>query len=227
MNSALKRAYARITRTIEAGTASIVDVAWLAIRGNLEDLAGRQLATERVNSLARGVLGVAIGVVILVWPGTSLDAMAVIVAVYAIADGVLSLLVALTRKPRRWQFLGQGVTSLAVGALTLLLPEITSMALLYLLAIWVVVMSALRLRAAIAFGDRVTVRWVPALLSLLGIMAGARVLIVPGAGMSALSLNLAIFAVLSGAALIEYALREARTGNAEADLSLTGPDSSG
>jgi uncharacterized membrane protein HdeD (DUF308 family) len=213
MNSRLKSAYARITRTIEAGTASIVDVAWVAIRGNLDDLTGRPLGTERVNSLARGVLGVAIGVVILVWPDPSLAAMVVIVGVYAIADGVLSLVVALTRSARRWQFVGQGVTSLAVGALVLLLPEITSMALLYLLAVWVVVMSALRLRGAITFGERVSVRWVPAILSLLGILAGARVLIVPGAGMSALSLNLAIFAVLSGVALIEYGLRETRVLN--------------
>jgi hypothetical protein len=62
---------------------------------------------------------------------------------------------------------------------------------------WVVVMSALRLRTAIVFGDRVRVRWVPPVLSLLGILAEARVLIVTGAGMSALSLNLAIFAILA------------------------------
>jgi uncharacterized membrane protein HdeD (DUF308 family) len=54
----------------------------------------------------------------------------------------------------------------------------------------------------------VSVRWVPAVLSLLGILAGARVLIVPGAGMSALSLNLAIFAILSGVALIEYGIEQ-------------------
>ena len=46
-----------------------------------------------------------------------------------------------------------------------------------------------------------------------GDLAGARVLIVPGAGLSALSLNLAIFAVLSGVALIEYGLRETRIHN--------------
>jgi uncharacterized membrane protein HdeD (DUF308 family) len=141
--------------------------------------------------------------------------MVVIVGSYATADGVLSLLVAATRRTRRWQFLGQGVTSLAVGALALLLPEITSRALLYLLAVWVVVMSALRIRGTITFGDRVSVRWIPAILSLLGILAGARVLIVPGAGMAALSLNLAIFAVLSGVALIEYGLRETRIHNSD------------
>ena len=37
MNSRLRNAYARITRTIEAGTASIVDVAWVTIRGKLND----------------------------------------------------------------------------------------------------------------------------------------------------------------------------------------------
>jgi uncharacterized membrane protein HdeD (DUF308 family) len=96
------------------------------------------------------------------------------------------------------------------------------MALLYLLAVWVVIMSALRLGAAITFEERVIVRWVPAVLSLLGILAGARVLIIPGAGMSALSLNLAIFAILSGIALIEYGIRESNKGSAK-----THPQSSG
>jgi uncharacterized membrane protein HdeD (DUF308 family) len=221
VNSRLKRAYLRITRTIEAGTASIVDVAWVTIRGKLNVLAGRPLATERVNSLARGVLGVAAGIAILIWPDISLAVMVVIVGVYAIADGLLSLVVGLARRTGRWQFIGQCVTSLAVGALVLLLPEISSTALLYLLAVWVVVMSALRLRAAFTFEERVMVRWVPALLSLLGILAGARVLIIPGVGMSALSLNLAIFAILSGLALIEYGIRESKEGRAK-----THPESS-
>jgi uncharacterized membrane protein HdeD (DUF308 family) len=65
------------------------------------------------------VLGVAAGIAILIWPDISLAAMVVIVGVYAIADGLLSLVVALTRRTRRWQFVGQGVTSLAVGALAL------------------------------------------------------------------------------------------------------------
>ena len=36
-------------------------------------------------------------------------------------------------------------------------------------------------------------------------------------GMSALSLDLAIFAILSGAALVEYGVREARAERTEAD----------
>jgi uncharacterized membrane protein HdeD (DUF308 family) len=216
VNSRLKSAYTRVMRTIETGTASIVDVAWATMRGKLNDLAGRPLATERVNSLARGVLGVAAGIAILIWPDISLAVMVVIVGVYAIADGLLSLVVGLTGPTRRWQFVGQAVVSLAVGALALALPDITSTALLYLLAVWVVVMSALRLRTAIVVGDRVSIRWVPGVLSLLGILAGARVLIVPGAGMSSLSLNLAIFAILSGAALIEYGIQQSSARKADA-----------
>ena len=41
-----------------------------------------------VNYRLRGVLGVAIGLVILVWPDTSLAAMVVIIGIYAIIDGV-------------------------------------------------------------------------------------------------------------------------------------------
>jgi uncharacterized membrane protein HdeD (DUF308 family) len=221
VDSRLKRAYARVRRTIDAGTASIVDVAWVTVRGKLDDLAGRPLATERVNSLARGVLGVAAGIAILIWPDISLAVMVVIVGVYAIADGLLSLLVGLTRRTRRWEFVGQAVMSLAVGALALALPDITSTALLYLLAVWVVVMSALRLRTAIVSGDRVSIRWVPAVLSLLGVLAGARVLMVPGAGMSALSLNLAIFAILSGVALIEYGVQQSGARKADTHLGST------
>ena len=42
----------------------------------------------------------------------------------------------------------------------------------------------------------------------------------PGAGLSALSLNLAIFAVLSGVALIEYGLRETRIHNSATSRSV-------
>jgi hypothetical protein len=47
------------------------------------------------------------------------------------------------------------------------------------------------------------------------------VLIVPGAGLSALSLNLAIFAILNGVALIEYAMQQ--SGRSEEEIGRSRP----
>jgi uncharacterized membrane protein HdeD (DUF308 family) len=102
--------------------------------------------------------------------------------------------------PRTWRLAAEGVAGVATGAFASGCPDASRMALLYALAIWVVVMGALRLRAAIDFGDRVTVRWVAATLALLAITAGCTVLIDPGQDRLGLMINIAVFPILNGVA---------------------------
>jgi uncharacterized membrane protein HdeD (DUF308 family) len=111
------------------------------------------------------VLGVAFVVGVLAWSEISLAIMVVGFAVFAVLDGAVCLL-GLAAGPRTWRLAAKGVAGVATGAFAFGCPDASRMALLYVLAIWVVVMGALRLRAAIDFGDRVTVRWVAATLAL-------------------------------------------------------------
>lgn len=157
----------REMRTLEAGTASFADVALVVMLSNLAKRVGRPIATDERNSTARGILGIAAGVAVIVWPDSSLSAAVVVFGVYAVLDGVLSL----------W-------------------------GLLIALALWVIVMGALRLTAALNFGSTVTVRWLPAILSLLAVVPACIVLVTPDRGVQSVMLNIGIFAILHGVALI-------------------------
>jgi uncharacterized membrane protein HdeD (DUF308 family) len=192
-------ASARMT-ALRAGTASLLDVACAIMSSNLAGKLRRSAAVGTAGR-GRGVLGVAFGVGVLVWPEVSLAVMVVGLAGYALLDGAICLLGLLTG-PRTWRLVAEGIAGVAVGVAAPAWPDLSRLGLLYALAIWVVVMGALRLCAAIDFGDRVTVRWVAAILALLAITAGCTVLIDPGQGRLGLMVNIAVFPVLNGLALI-------------------------
>jgi len=187
----------RQMRALEAGTASFLDVVGSAMRRSLAGKLGRTVATDGGNATARGVLGVAIGVALIAWPEESLATMVVGFGAYAVADGMLSLLGA-----RAWRRAVEGIVGVATGAFVLLRPDLGRAALLSVLAVWVVVMGTLRLRAALRFEDRVSVRWVPALLALLAIVAGSTAFITPDRGLTGVMINIAVFPILNGVALI-------------------------
>jgi uncharacterized membrane protein HdeD (DUF308 family) len=184
-------------RALEAGTASFLDVVGAVMRHSLAGKLGRTVATDGGNATARGVLGVAIGVALIAWPEESLATMVAVFGGYALVDGLLALLVG-----RSWQRVVEAVVGIAAGAVALVRPDLGRAALLTVLAVWVVVMGTLRLRAALRFADRVTVRWVPALLSLLAVVAGATALVTPDRGLTGVMVNIAVFPILNGVALI-------------------------
>jgi uncharacterized membrane protein HdeD (DUF308 family) len=187
-------------RSLETGTASFSDVAWLVASRRLAARIGGAVTAEGRDTTVRGVIGVAVGVTILVWPEVSLAALVVVLASYALLDGVLALVGLQYPGHRGWQQAAQGVASLATAACVAIWPDTTGLALLHVLALWVVVMGALRLRAALEFGAAVRIRWVPALLALLAIVAGCTVFIAPKRSATGLVVNLAVFAVLNGLA---------------------------
>jgi uncharacterized membrane protein HdeD (DUF308 family) len=67
----------------------------------------------------------------------------------------LSLLGLVSAAHGRWRLAAQGAVSLTVGILPLLRSAITATALLYLLALSVIIMGAFRLHNAIQITDRV------------------------------------------------------------------------
>ena len=75
-------------------------------------------------------------------------------------------------------------------------------AVLTLLAVWVVVMGAMRLHDAISFDDGVHVNGLLAALALLAIIAGAGAIVAPSENLEVVTINVWIFTILRGVMLI-------------------------
>src|SRR5262249_46260774 len=82
-----------------------------------------------------GALSIALGVVILVWPGISLYALTILFGAYLAATGVVGLVTAIggkVKQNRGWLGLA-GVLAIVAGVLVLVWPNIGALSLLYII----------------------------------------------------------------------------------------------
>jgi uncharacterized membrane protein HdeD (DUF308 family) len=160
--------------------------------------------------LLRGLLAVLFAIITFVAPGISLAALVLVFGAYALADGVLALISAFRRRGRdapRWFLVLEGLTGIAAGALTLIWPAISALALLYLIAAWALVSGVLEVVAAIRLRKVIRGEWMLALAGIASIAFGVLLALFPGPGALALVLWIGAFALVFGVLLIALAVR--------------------
>ena len=89
-----------------------------------------------------GALSIAVGVVILLWPGISLFALTILFGAYMTASGVVGLVAAISgnfiKEHRGWLAFGASL-SIVAGVLVLVWPNIGALALLYIIGAYAIV----------------------------------------------------------------------------------------
>ena len=156
----------------------------------------------------RGLLALAFGVLVLVWPGVTLLALALVFAAYVIVDGVGMVASGLTAGPdrrRRWSYVLAGLLGILAGILAAVWPAITVLGLVLLAGAWAVVRGALEISAAVRGRDDRSARWIHGLVGVLSIIAGVIIFARPGIGALALATVLAVYALVAGATLLAAA----------------------
>jgi uncharacterized membrane protein HdeD (DUF308 family) len=111
-----------------------------------------QLTRNRWLLALRGTFAVLLGLAILVPLDIGLAAMALLFGAFALADGLLVLIVSWFDRYQfddGWVVLLKGPAGIAIGVLTLLWPGITAQALVALIAAWAILTGALAAMAAL------------------------------------------------------------------------------
>jgi uncharacterized membrane protein HdeD (DUF308 family) len=157
----------------------------------------------------RGVAAVLFGVVALVWPDVSLFALVVVFGAYALVDGVFALFSAFgpAAEGRRFWVALQGVLGIVVGAITFIWPDVTALALLYLIAAWAVVTGVIQFVAAVRLRREIRGEWLMALGGVLSVVVGIVLVAWPASGALALVLLIGAYAVVFGVVLVVLGLR--------------------
>ena len=157
----------------------------------------------------RGLAGILFGIITFVSPGISLAALVLVYGAYAFADGVLSVVSAVRRRgaDRWWLLLLQGIVGIGAGIVTLLLPGITAIALLFVIAAWALVGGALQVAAAIRLRKVITGEWLLALGGVLSIALGVLLILFPGPGALALVIWIGAYAFVFGILLLVLGFR--------------------
>ena len=165
--------------------------------------------------LVRGIAAILFGIAALAWPGLTLAALVLLFGAYVLVDGVFGVVDSIRYRDRiaNWGlWLLEGVLGIAVGAMTLLLPGVSALVLLMLVAAWAIVGGVLRIVAAIQLRKRIEGEWLLGLGGALSILFGVLLVALPGAGILSLVWLIAAWAIVFGIVLTALALRLRRAG---------------
>jgi uncharacterized membrane protein HdeD (DUF308 family) len=159
----------------------------------------------------RGLLAVGFAIITFVAPGISLAALVLVFGAYALVDGVLTLIGAFRRHGAadapRWYLVLEGLAGVGAGLITLFVPRITALALVYLIAAWAVVSGALKIAAAVQLRKTIRHEWLLGLAGLATIALGVVLFMMPAAGALALVLWIGAYALVFGITMIVLGLR--------------------
>jgi uncharacterized membrane protein HdeD (DUF308 family) len=126
--------------------------------------------------ILRGLVGVAIGILAVAWPGITIAILVGVFGLYAILDGITNLALGLTRshgRGRSWAHALQGIVGIVAGGLTFVWPGVTAFALVVFIGAWAVVTGAFEIVAAIRLPRYIRGEWLLALSGIMSLSFGA------------------------------------------------------
>jgi uncharacterized membrane protein HdeD (DUF308 family) len=174
----------------------------------LQETAKTQLTKLRWALGLSGALSIALGIVIIVWPSISLYSLVIVFGAYALARGIVGLVVAIgsSDMPGRGWLAVSSIAGIAVGVIVFADTGMSALALLYVIGAYAIVLGAAAISGAF---------WLPlsgsdsALLGLTGVVSilfGIVMFAKPGAGALAVLALIAAYALIVGLAELTVAI---------------------
>lgn len=149
----------------------------------------------------RGIIAVIFGILAVAWPGITLGILLTIFGIFVFADGILAIISAFSSSEGRknWlMLLLVGLAGIAAGIVTFAYPGITVLALLYIIAIWAIVVGALHVSVALTGPGEIAPRWLWGLSGIFSILFGILLLAKPIIGVVTVVWLIGFYAMIFG-----------------------------
>lgn len=158
--------------------------------------------------MLRGVLAVVFGLLAFFMPGLTLALLILMFGIWAFVDGITHLSLALhANSVHPWVHGLEGLIGMAVGVLVFFYPTATTLALVYVIAVWAILMGIARMGLAFQLRGTPSREWMIGLSGALALIFGLILIWAPEAGALAISMWIGIYAVIAGLVFIGVALR--------------------
>ncbi|HXJ83374.1 MAG TPA: HdeD family acid-resistance protein [Candidatus Methylomirabilis sp.] len=160
--------------------------------------------------LIRGLAAIVFGLIAFLAPGFMVLWLALLFGAYALVDGVFAIIAgirAAERHERWWPFALEGLASIIVGIIALVMPVAAAIALLYFVAAWAILTGVLRISAAIRLRKEIRGEWFLILNGALSVLLGILIIARPGAGLITLVWVLGAYAIVYGAMLVALSFK--------------------
>lgn len=164
--------------------------------------------------LLRGGLAVVFGIIAVVWPGITLLGLIWLFGAYAIGDGAVEIWSGIRNRQRHdrwWVEILIGLAGIVAGILVISWPGLSTLALMYLIAAWMVVMGVFQVIYAIRVRKEISNEFWIGLSGVLSVALGLFFFAFPGDGAISLVWLIGIYSIFFGVLLVIFAFR-ARKG---------------
>jgi uncharacterized membrane protein HdeD (DUF308 family) len=155
--------------------------------------------------LLRGIVSILFGIVAFTFPGLTLVTLVFLYGAYALVDGIIALWAGVGS--RAWALALAGVLGLVVGVAAFLLPGITAVALLVVIAAWAIAHGIFEIVAAIRLRKEITNEWALGLAGAFSVLFGIVLISNPAAGALAMIWVIGAYAIVFGVMMAILAFR--------------------
>jgi uncharacterized membrane protein HdeD (DUF308 family) len=150
----------------------------------------------------RGAIAIIFGLAALLRPDIALEALILLFGAYALVDGVFAIVGVFggTRGGTpRWLLLIEGIAGVLAGLIAFVLPGLTAVVLLYLIAAWAVVTGIFEIATAIRLRQEIRGEWALIIGGALSVLFGVILAVIgPVAGLLSLIWLIGVYAVAFG-----------------------------
>jgi len=158
----------------------------------------------------RGLAAIIFGVLTIINPAMSLAVLILFFGAYALADGAFTVIAAVMKRrdePRWMALLVSGILGILIGAVTFLMPGLTALVLLYIIAGWAVIRGIMEIAVAFRLRKEIQGEFWLILAGALSVVFGGLLFAFPGTGALAVVLWIGVFAMVFGIVLMALAFR--------------------
>lgn len=159
--------------------------------------------------LLRGIAAIIFGLLAFAWPGLTLLTLILFYGAFALVDGVLAIIAAITSgaPAPRWWLAIVGLLGIAAGLLTFLMPGLTALVLLFFIAGWAIATGVFQIIGAIKLRKEIDNEWLLILGGIISVLFGVSMMLAPGAGALALVWVIGAYSIVMGVLFVALAFR--------------------
>src|SRR5918997_4571356 len=158
----------------------------------------------------RGALAILFGLAALLRPGIALEALILLFGAYALVDGAFAIVGVFGGTgggTPRWVLLVEGVAGVLAGFIAFILPGMTALVLLYLIAAWSIVTGVFEAATAIRLRREIRGEWALVAGGIISVLFGVVLAVLPAVGILSLIWLIGVYAIVFGVLLIVTAFR--------------------
>jgi uncharacterized membrane protein HdeD (DUF308 family) len=157
--------------------------------------------------LVRGVFTIVFGALAVFWPEITLLALIILFGAYAVVDGFTAIAMGARRSSGRGVLVFMGALGVIAGLVALFWPGISALVLLYVIAIWAIVIGVGSIVSGFGLSRDAGGRWLFIISGLAGVVLGILLLAQPEKGAVTLVVTIGFFAIIWGFFTVFTAVR--------------------